>query len=123
MPNSSPSKLALWMEYSLADLDNGVQKQRMPIRVINRAGSEHLVYALVAEDIDFNLLGLSYGTALRILLHKKTGAMICATDAEGVIDAQRESQQVADELAPYWRKYRELFVARDLSQMMRQIVD
>jgi hypothetical protein len=22
MPNSSPSKLALWMEYSLADLDN-----------------------------------------------------------------------------------------------------
>ena len=43
------------------------------IRVINRAGGEHLVYALVAEDIDFSALGLSYGTALRILLYKKSG--------------------------------------------------
>ena len=92
------------------------------IRVINRAGSEHLVYALVAEDIDFSALGLSYGTALRILLHKKTGEMICTTDAEGVINAQRESRRVTDELAPYWRQYRDLFIARDLSEMMREIV-
>src|SRR5262249_22612818 len=49
--------------------------------------------------------------------------MICTTDAEGVIDAQRESQQVADELKPYWKQYRDLFIARDLSQMMRGIVD
>jgi Family of unknown function (DUF6744) len=98
-------------------------RRRTLIRVINRAGSEHLVYALVAEDIDFSMLGLSYGTALRILLHKKTGEMICTTDAEGVIDAQRESQQVTDELMPYWRQYRDLFIARDLSEMMREIVD
>src|SRR5262249_35604876 len=49
--------------------------------------------------------------------------MICTTDAEGVIDAQRESQQVTDELMPYWRKYRDLFIARDLSEMMREIID
>ncbi len=98
-------------------------RRRTLIRVINRAGSEHLVYALVAEDVDFSLLGLSYGTALRILLHKKTGEMICTTDAEGVIDAQRESQQVTDELIPYWRQYRDLFIARDLSEMMREIID
>jgi hypothetical protein len=97
--------------------------RRTLIRVINRAGSEHLVCALVAEDIDFGMLGLSYGTALRILLHKKTGEMICTTDAEGVIDAQRESQQVTDELMPYWRQYRDLFIARDLSEMMREIID
>ena len=89
----------------------------------DRAGSEHLVYALVAEDIDFSALGLSYGTALRILLNKKTGEMICTTDAEGLIDAQRESQQVTDELMPYWRQYRDLFIARDLSQMVREIID
>jgi hypothetical protein len=98
-------------------------RRRTLIRVINRAGSEHLVYALVAEDIDFSALGLSYGTALRILLHKKTGEMICTTDAEGLIDAQRESQQFTNELAPYWRQYRDLFIARDLSEMMREIVD
>jgi hypothetical protein len=60
---------------------------------------------------------------LRILLHKKTGEMICTTDAEGVIDAQRESRRVTDELAPYWQQYRDLFISRDLSQMMREIVN
>src|SRR5215510_8756441 len=105
------------------DEANGGVRRRTLIRVINRAGSEHLVYALVAEDIDFSLLGLSYGTALRILLHKKTGEMICTTDAEGVIDAQRESRRVTDELAPYWQQYRDLFISRDLSQMMREIVN
>jgi hypothetical protein len=102
--------------------ENNGGRRRTLIRVINRAGSEHLVYALIAEDIDFGALGLSYGTALRILLHKKTGEMICTTDAEGVIDAQRESQQVTDELMPYWHQYRDLFIARDLSEMMREIV-
>jgi hypothetical protein len=38
--------------------------------------------------------------------------MICTTDAEGVIDAQRKSQQLTDELMPYWRQYRDLFIAR-----------
>ncbi|HEX5082539.1 MAG TPA: DUF6744 family protein, partial [Blastocatellia bacterium] len=102
--------------------ENGGGRRRTLIRVIDRAGSEHLVYALVAEDIDFSALGLSYGTALRILLNKKTGEMICTTDAEGVIDAQRESQQLTDELMPYWRQYRDLFIARDLSQMVREII-
>jgi hypothetical protein len=104
------------------DGNNGIRRRTL-IRVINRAGSEHLVYALVAEDVDFSVLGLSYGTALRILLHKKTGEMICTTDAEGVIDAQRESRRVTDELAPYWRQYQDLFISRDLSQMMREIVN
>src|SRR5215475_1829968 len=76
--------------------ENDGGRRRTLIRVINRAGSEHLVCALVAEDIDFSALGLSYGTALRILLHEKTGEMICTTDAEGVIDAQRESRRVTD---------------------------
>jgi Family of unknown function (DUF6744) len=102
--------------------EKGGGRRRTLIRVINRASSKHLVYALVAEDIDFSALGLSYGTALRILLHKKTGEMICTTDAEGVIDARRESQQVTNELMPYWRQYRDLFIARDLSEMMREIV-
>ena len=31
------------------------------------------IYALVAEDIDFSALCLSYGAALRILLTKSTG--------------------------------------------------
>jgi hypothetical protein len=118
-------RTARTLQLQLGDEDqekNGDDRRRTLIRVIDRAGSEHLVYALVAEDIDFSALGLSYGTALRILLNKKTGEMICTTDAEGLIDAQRESQQVTDELMPYWRQYRDLFIARDLSQMVREII-
>ena len=100
----------------------GNEAQRTLIRVINRAGNEHLVFALVAENIDFAALGLSYGTSLRILLHKKTGAMIVTTEAEGRIDAQHESQRLAAELAPYWDEYRDLHIACDLSEMMRTII-
>jgi Family of unknown function (DUF6744) len=117
---------AITLQLQLGDEEqdeNGGGRRRTLIRVIDRAGSEHLVYALVAEDVDFSALGLSYGTTLRIMLNKKTGEMICTTDAEGVIDAQRESQQLTDELMPYWRQYRDLFIARDLSQMVREIID
>jgi hypothetical protein len=79
--------------------ENGGGHRRTLIRVTDRAGSEHLVYALVAEDIDFCMLGLSYGAALRILLNKKSGEMICTTDAQGALDAQRESQQSHRRLA------------------------
>jgi hypothetical protein len=96
--------------------------ERTLIRVINRAGSEHLVFALVAENVDFSSLGLSYGTSLRILLHKQTGEMIVTTEASGVIDALNESRQLTIELAPYWDEYKDKFIARDLSQMMREII-
>lgn len=99
------------------------EERRTLIRVINRAGSEHLVFALVAENVDFASLGLSYGTSLRILLHKKTGEMIVTTEASGVIDAVNESRQLAAELAPYWQEYKDKFIARDLSVMMRDIID
>jgi hypothetical protein len=118
-------RIARTLQLQLGDEDqdeNGGGHRRTLIRVIDRAGSDHLVYALVAEDIDFSALGLAYGTALSILLNKKTGEMICTTDAEGVIDAQRESQQLIDELMPYWWQYRDLFIARDLSQMVREII-
>jgi len=99
------------------------EKKRTLIRVINRAGNENLVFALVAEDIDYRALGLSYATDLRILLHKKTGAMVCTTNATGAIDAFSESQQVASELQPYWREFKELHIAGDLSEMVREIID
>ncbi|MGE0885437.1 MAG: DUF6744 family protein [Blastocatellales bacterium] len=97
--------------------------QRTLIRVINRAGSDHLVFALVTEDIDFKALGLGYATDLRILLEKKTGQMICSTNASGRIEAYHESQQVAAELQPYWQEFKDLHIAGDLSEMTRRIID
>src|SRR5215510_10191086 len=82
--------------------------QRTLIRIINRAGSEHIVFALVMEDVDYRALGLNYATDLRIQLHKKTGQMICTTQTTGRIESYHESQQVAAELQPYWREFKDL---------------
>lgn len=101
---------------------NPDEERRTLIRVINRAGSEHLVFALVTEDVDFQALGLGYATDLRILLEKKTGQMICSTNARGRIEAYHESQQVAAELQPYWQEFKALHVAGDLSEMVRKTI-
>ena len=71
----------------------------------------------------FKALGLGYATDLRILLEKKTGQMICSTNARGRIEAYHESQQVAAELQPYWQEFKDLHIAGDLSEMTRRIID
>ena len=105
-----------------SDNDDENQKETTLIRVINKAGAEHLVFGIVSENVDFNKLGLSYGTQLRILLHKKTGEILCTTDADGVISAQNESSQVTNELIPYFNEFRRLFFTDDLSKMVHAII-
>ena len=107
----------------IAQQTNPDEAKRTLIRVINRAGSEHIVFALVMEDVDYKALGLNYATDLRIQLHKKTGQMICTTQTTGRIESYHESQQVAAELQPYWREFKDLHVSCDLSEMMRRIID
>ena len=102
--------------------DDENQKETTLIRVINKAGAEHLVFGIVSENVDFNKLGLSYGTQLRILLHKKTGEIVCTTDADGVISAQNESSQVTKEIIPYYNEFQRLFFTDDLSKMVHAIV-
>jgi hypothetical protein len=104
------------------DEEDENQKETTLIRVINKAGAEHLVFGIVSENVDFNKLGLSYGTQLRILLHKKTGEIVCTTDADGVISAQNESSQVTKEIIPYYNEFRRLFFTDDLSKMVHAIV-
>lgn len=105
---------------------------RAIIRVINQRRSKFLVYALVAEDIDFKRLGLRYGVGLRILLSKplpkeRTNGvqptLICTTEAEGVIAAEQEAHQITSEIRPHWQHYQHLHIAGDLSRTVRAIVD
>jgi hypothetical protein len=107
----------------IAQQTNPEEAKRTLIRVINRAGSEHIVFALVMEDVDYKALGLKYATDLRIQLHKKTGEMICTTQTTGKIESYHESMQVAAELQPYWRDFKDLHVATDLSETVRRIID
>jgi hypothetical protein len=107
----------------IAQQTNPEEAKRTLIRVINRAGSEHIVFALVMEDVDYKALGLKYATDLRIQLHKKTGEMICTTQTTGQIASYHESLQVAAELRPYWNEFKDLHIATDLSEMVRRIID
>jgi hypothetical protein len=107
----------------IAQQTNPDEAKRTLIRVINRAGSEYLVFALVMEDVDYKALGLKYATDLRIQLHKKTGDMICTTQTIGKIDSYHESLQVAAQLRPYWNEFKDLHVATDLSETVRRIID
>lgn len=104
------------------DVEDGPTTQRALLRVINQKGSDWMAFALIAEDVDFGKLGLRFGTNLRILLHKKSKAMICTSDSEGGADAAIESDQVTKELGPHWARYSDLHISGDLSRMMRNIV-
>ncbi len=105
-----------------SDQEDENQKESTLIRVINKPGADHLVFGIVSENVDFNKLGLSYGTQLRILLHKKSGEILCTTEADGVISAQNESTQVTREIIPYFNEFRHLYFTDDLSKMVHAIV-
>ncbi|WP_129677337.1 DUF6744 family protein [Candidatus Chloroploca sp. Khr17] len=101
------------------------------VRPINTRSSQHIVFALVGEAVDFAALGLSYGTQARILLEKlspherlhREPALICTTAATGVIAAQHEASAFTDALRPRWRTYQTLHLAGDLTHLIRTIID
>jgi hypothetical protein len=104
---------------------------RALIRPINKRRAKYSVFAIVAEEVDFSLLGLFHGTSMRILLEKlepeeraqRQPKLICTTDAIGEIAAENEARQVTDELRPIWETYRHLYLSEDLGRMMRAIVE
>ena len=104
---------------------------RALIRPINKRRAKYAVYAIVAEEVDFALLGLYHGTSMRILLEKlepheraqRQPKLICTTDAIGEIAAENEARQMTDELRPIWEAYRHIYLSEDLSRMMPAIVE
>jgi hypothetical protein len=104
---------------------------RALIRPINKRRAKYAVYAIVAEEVDFALLGLYHGTSMRILLEKpepekraqRQPKLICTTDAIGEIAAENEARQVTDELRPIWEAYRHIYLSEDLGRMTRAIVE
>jgi hypothetical protein len=104
---------------------------RALIRPINKRRAKYAVYAVVAEEVDFTLLGLYHSTNMRILLEKlepeeraqRQPELICTTDAIGEIAAENEARQVTDELRPIWEAYRHIYLSEDLGRMMRAIVE
>ncbi|MCC6629300.1 MAG: hypothetical protein IT340_18085 [Chloroflexi bacterium] len=93
------------------------------VRVARAGDSDWILFGVIAEAIDLAALGLSYRTDLRVLVRKRTGAMIVTTEALGVIDDQAlapaEAQLIALQLRPHWEHYRQLHTAGDLGELTR----
>ena len=87
-------------QHSAGDEDEETATRAL-IRPINKRRAKYAVYAIVAEEVDFALLGLYHSTNLRILLEKlepeeraqRQPELICTTDAIGEIAAENEARQ------------------------------
>lgn len=115
------------------------------IRKINNPQSDWLVFGLVVEHLDLAALGLSYATRLRVFLHKKTHAIRVSQAQAGVepdapdgngseVTFESEEDEEADneglahahirsEVERLFHHYREHHQARDVSRLLRQIVN
>lgn len=110
---------------------------RLFLRTIPERAKGQLVFAVIHENVDFRALGLAHATSLRVRLDKKSGLVtitsqergdIYAPPAEatptgdGIVAVDDHATAFADALRPFWRKYKDLHIAADLSRMMREIV-
>lgn len=113
------------------------QANELLVRTIRQPRTRQVLFALVAENQDIAALGLSYATALRLLLDKESGGLLITTEARGMLElasdqlavaagtvsaAEAEAQAVAQALLPLWQRYRSLHMSADLASMVREIL-
>ena len=118
---------------TLAQAGTPVRKRevKLLIRGINQRGTKHAVFGLVGEQINFDLLGLRYATEARILIEKlppderaqREPAIVCTTEAEGLIEAEDEARSLTEEIRPLWHEALTTYLASDISGSILQIIE
>jgi hypothetical protein len=102
---------------------SSTQAQRALIRVINSKRSSHLAFVIVAEDIDLQAFGVSYGTDVCIKLDKASGALTCVTwPKTGATQTSQDAPEIAQALQPYWAAQRDQHTSGDVSRVVRAIM-
>jgi hypothetical protein len=105
------------------DVTGSGTRERAMIRISSPKGSAYTVFAIVGEVVDLKKLGFRYGTSMRFLLEKATGAVICTTDSTGAADQVSQERVIMQEIAPYWSRFQVAYVSGDLSRIIRSIVE
>lgn len=95
------------------------EESRTLVRVINKPGSEWVVFILVSERADLEALGLSHASSLRVGLHKETGALRVTYTAEGGMDYVACEEALREEMEPYRAHYTGRIVGADMSNGIR----
>lgn len=96
---------------------------RTLIRPINSSGSDYATYALVLEEADFDALGLSHHTSLRVLYHKQDRSMLVTHTAQGMTFDQEQKiiatiDEAGDAIARYWTECKDTLTGDDLSPFL-----
>lgn len=111
--------------YDLAeDAPGDGARRRALLRSANKDGKAWMSYILVAEDVDYEALGVEHASKLRFLLNKDTEQLLVTTDESGAPDllTHREHRIEAD-LAPLWSHYRDLHTTGDILKLFKGIID
>lgn len=97
--------------------------RKLLIRPINDYDKEWMVFAIVGEAADFMNSALRYKTEWRVKFHKKTGAMVCVTTPSGAISQEQDAPELTQQLTPYWLHYKEHHTSRDISVVVKSVID
>lgn len=111
------------LEKQVSDDDEESDETRIRklIRVVQRPGTDKVVFALVNEGLDYSAYGLKYATNLRILLDKKTGEIMVSSASAGAI-THSENLTIEAELRDRIAKFKGLFFASDLIGMVTHMI-
>ena len=141
-PNAPTLKIALkraivsWLDRRLADPDAAAEldldedapgdgsHRRAIVRAANRDGKAWMSYIVVAEDVDYERLGVEHESKLRFLLNKDTEDLVVTTDERGAPDEVRHRRRdFEDELRPHWARWRETLTTGDVLRAFRGIIE
>ncbi len=107
---------------STPDEDEG-DVRKLLIRPINDYNKEFMAFAIIGESADLLEQALRYKTEWRVKFHKKSGAMICVDTPTGRIEDEQMNPALQVMLDPYWQQYRTYRTSRDLSMVIKSVID
>lgn len=96
--------------------------ERALVRPIASSQKEWLCFVVVKEDLDLARFGIDSKTEIRLLLHKKTGALICSYDESGDEHSSVKSAALEEALKPFWDKYRETLCTTDVTIPVKNLL-
>ena len=98
--------------------------KRAIVRAANRDGKAWMSYIVVAEDVDYERLGVEHESKLRFLLNKDTEELVVTTDERGAPDEVRHRRRdFEDEIRPHWARWRETLTTGDVLRAFRGIIE
>lgn len=104
------------------DLDGDGRSSTLQVDKATPKGEWNIVFTTI-KTVNWTDLGLEWAAGVRIFVHKQSGQIICTRDASGALVPGSEDAALAAEIEPHWIQWGETHTARDVSVMVKAIID